>query len=314
MPHFRYFENYVNDTIPEPPTLYDDYKNRAEYAEEANMFIWKSNLIPAYGTYDLTKRRYMYFSRMSEEERKQYHAFYDPQNEIYHRMKNKGLLEGDMEKKYWYQRFIKDYLRIIDGLDDNIGRLLDYLDDNNMSENTVVIYCSDQSYFTGEHGWAEKRFMYEEALKMPLLMRWPGKIQPGTKITAMVQNIDYAPTLLDMAGIPIPEEMQGRSMNPLLTGTVSEDWRSSIYYHYYEHGGHGVPRHEGVRTERYKLIHYYTDNIWEFFDLEKDPKEMYSRYDDPSYEPEINRLKKELLDLREQYAVPDSVFSPPYMR
>jgi arylsulfatase A-like enzyme len=145
-------------------------------------------------------------------------------------------------------------------------------------------------------------------------MRWPGKIRPGTEITAMVQNIDYAPTLLDMAGITAPVEMQGESLIPLLDGKIPDDWRSSIYYHYYEHGGHGVPRHEGVRTSRFKLIHYYTDSLWEFFDLEKDPNEMVSIYNKPSYEDEINILKGELFRLRTQYQVPDSVFVPPFAR
>lgn len=314
MPEFQYLDHYRDDTIPEPDNLFDDYAHRARYAKEANMFIWKSNLIPPYGTYDLTANRYMYFARMTEDERKKYHAYYDPLNEEYQQLKNEGRLEGDLEKKYWYQRFIKDYLRIVDGLDKNIGRILDYIDLHNLSKNTVVIYCSDQSYFTGEHGWAEKRLMYEEALQMPLLIRWPGKIKPKTRITAMVQNIDYAPTLLDLAGLEIPEKMQGTSLVPLFGGMIPENWRKSIYYHYYEHGGHGVPRHEGVRNQRYKLINYYTDNVWEFFDLEKDPDEMFSVYNDPAYDENIQKMKEELLRLRVYYEVPDSVFVPPFMK
>jgi arylsulfatase A-like enzyme len=314
MPEFRFLEKYAEDTIPEPVTLHDNYKNRARYAREANMFIWKSNLLPPYNTYDLPGNRYLYLARMTEAERKAYHAHYDPLNIEYQTMKDKGLLEGECEKSYWYQRFIKDYLRVVDAIDENVGKILDFLEDNELEKNTVVIYCSDQSYFTGEHGWAEKRFMYEQALQMPLLMRWPGKINPGTRIMAMIQNIDYAPTLLEIAGLDVPVEMQGQSFINLLTGTVPENWRKSIYYHYYEHGGHGVPRHEGVRNERYKLINYYTDNVWEFFDLEKDPNEMTSLYNDPAYEGEIRSMKDELLHLRTQYEVPDSVFVPPYVK
>jgi arylsulfatase A-like enzyme len=314
MPEFRFLEKYVDDTIPEPETLYDDYENRARYAREANMFIWKSNLLPPYNTYDLTGNRYIYLARMTEEERKAYHAHYDPLNAEYQAMKDKGFLAGDQEKKYWYQRFMKDYLRVVDAIDENVGKLLNFLEEEKLEENTVVIYCSDQSYFTGEHGWAEKRLMYEEALKMPLLIRWPDKIQHGTRITAMVQNIDYAPTLLEIAGMETPASMQGQSFLPLLMGSPPNNWRNSIYYHYYEHGGHGVPRHEGVRNGRYKLINYYTDNVWEFFDLEEDPDEMFSRYHDPAYEDEIREMKNELLRLRELYDVPDSVFIPPYAR
>ncbi|MBR9997314.1 MAG: sulfatase [Cyclobacteriaceae bacterium] len=314
MPEFRFLENNSEDSIPEPETLYDDYEHRARYAREVNMFIWKSNLIPPYRTYDLSGNRYIYFARMTEEERKRYHAYYDPWNAEYEEMKAKGMLAGDMEKKYWYQRFIKDYLRVVDAIDENVGKLVDFLDAGELAENTIVIYCSDQSYFTGEHGWAEKMLMYEEALQMPLLMRWPGKIFPGTRIQGMVQNIDYAPTLLDIAGLEIPEEMQGRSFVPILDEVPPDDWRKSIYYHYYEHGGHGVPRHEGVRSQRYKLINYYTDNVWEFFDLEKDPDEMQSVYNDPYYEVEIRSMKEELLRLRSYYEIPDSVFVPPFVK
>lgn len=314
MPAFRFLDKYKNDSIPEPSNLFDDYENRAPYAANAKMPIWKSNLLPPHGIYDLSKRRYIYLNRMTGEERKRYHAHYDPINEAYEQLKANGQLEGDKETRYWYQRFIKDYLRVVDALDENIGKILNYLDERELAENTIVVYCSDQGYFTGQHGWAEKRFMYEEALEMPLMMRWPGKIEPKTRVQAMVQNIDYAPTFLEIAGISTPPEMQGRSFVPLLDGTVPDDWRESIYYHYYEHGGHGVPRHEGVRDDRYKLIHYYTDDVWEFFDLQKDPREMNSVYAEAAYQPEVERLKQELERLRTQYEVPDSVFVEPYMR
>src|SRR5699024_792245 len=176
------------------------------------------------------------------------------------------------------------------------------------------VYTSDQGYFTGEHGWSEKRFMYEESINMPLLMRWPGHIEEGLTIESLVQNIDFAPTLLDVTGSAIPGEMQGQSFAPLLDEEGSGDWRQSIYYHYYDHGIHGVPRHDGVRTDRYKLIHFYTDDVWEFYDLQEDPREVENRYGDKKYEETINALKKELDRLRESYEVPPEHFQPPYVK
>ena len=174
----------------------------------------------------------------------------------------------------------------------------------NLTDNTIVIYSSDQGYYTGEHGWAEKRWMYEESLRMPLVMRWPGRIKPGTRIDGMVQNIDYAPTFIEIAGATVPAAMQGKSLLPLLTGKTPDRWRQSIYYHYYDHGAHNVPRHEGVRTGRYKLIHYYTDGQWELFDLEKDPNELTSKYNDPAYADVQSKLNLELATLRKQYKLP----------
>src|SRR5699024_8274092 len=246
---------YVNDTIPEPETLFDDYDTRAPYAEKANIKIHYRPL-PLLEEHDPEGN--IYYARMTPEQLKKWHSYKDPETKEYPAMRAKGLLKGKDRERFKYQKFIKDYIRLIDGLDENVGRLLDWLDKHpDIRDNTLVVYTSDQGYFTGEHGWAEKRFMYEESINMPLLMRWPGHIKEGLTIESMVQNIDFAPTLLDIAGSTIPGVMQGRSFAPLLDEGGSSDWRQSIYYHYYDHGIHGVPRHDGVRTERYKLIHFY---------------------------------------------------------
>lgn len=311
MPHFRYLDKYKNDTIPEPETLFDDYSTRERYASEANMNM---NYRPAPLLEDHDPSSNIYFDRMSEEQFEKWHSFKDPIAKEFRELKEKGLLEGKALKKYKYQQFIKDYLRVVDGIDDNVGKILKWLDENDqLKENTVIVYASDQSYFTGEHGWAEKRFMYEEAMKMPFLIRWPGHIKAGSRMNEMIQNIDYAPTFLDIAGIEIPEGVQGRSFKPVLEGKTPDDWRESVYYHYYDHGKHNVPRHEGVRTERYKLIYFYTDGDFEFYDLEADPNEVNNVYDHPEYQDAIYELKQELESQRTFYDVPDFVFSEPYV-
>jgi arylsulfatase A-like enzyme len=187
-------------------------------------------------------------------------------------------------------------------MDDNVGRVLDYLKKNNMEKDTMVIYSSDQGFYNGEHGWYDKRWMYEESLRMPFVARWPGRIEAGTRIGHMIQNIDYAPTFLDAAGISIPEDIQGESLLPLMEGSDPGNWRDSIYYHYYEFPAvHMVAKHYGVRTERYKLIHYYETGEWELFDLEIDPRELRSVYDDPGYQAIQDELTTELIRLRTLY-------------
>lgn len=312
MPEFRFLDRYKNDSIPEPETLFDDYDTRARYAEKANMKI-HYNPLPPLEEHDPSNN--IYYDRMTEEQLKKWHSFQDPESEEYRQMKEKEQLEGKDFLRFAYQKFIKDYLRLIDGVDENVGRLLDWLDEHpDIRNNTVVVFTSDQGFFTGEHGWAEKRFMYEESIRMPLLMRWPGHIEAGSKIKEQVQNIDFAPTFLDMTGNQIPDEMQGRSFAPLLKGTVPNDWRQSIYYHYYDHGLHGVPRHDGVRTDRYKLIHFYTEDVWEFYDLKRNPHEVHNNYGDEKYEEKINELKDELNRLRNFYEVPSDHFESPYVK
>lgn len=312
MPELRFMSRYINDTIPEPETLFDDFKSRSHYATDVNFHINQYKPRQRYGEYDPLKN--LYTARMTAEQLKAYHSFIDPQNEEFHRMVEAGELEGNKMKKYAYQRFIKDYIRVIDGVDENVGRILSWLDKNEqLKENTVVIYSSDQSYFTGEHGYAEKRLMYEEAMKMPFLIRYPKKIKPGSRPNALIQNIDYGPTFLDLAGIEVPEEMQGKSMKPLLYGKNKEDWRRAVYYHYYDHGRHKVGRHEGIRTHRYKLIHFYTDDTWEMYDLQSDPDEINNLYGNPFYNAEIEKLKTVLESLKKEYDVPEWVYQAPYV-
>jgi arylsulfatase A-like enzyme len=186
------------------------------------------------------------------------------------------------------------------------------LDESGLAKNTVVIYSSDQGFYLGDHGWYDKRWMYEESLRMPFIVRWPEVIKPSSENTQLVQNLDFAQTLLDIAGVESPSDMQGRSLLPLLRGEEPDDWRKSIYYHYYEHPGpHGVQRHYGVRTDRHKLIYYYTIDEWELFDLEQDPDELRSVYDNPQYAEVVKQLKAELGRLREQYAVAEFNEPPP---
>lgn len=309
MPEYRFLGRYKNDTIPEPETLFDDYSTRESYAAQANMGIHYQSL-PPLEEHDPSEN--IYYDRMTEEQLIKWHSYKDLESERYRELEEEN---GRALRKFEYQMFIKDYLRLIDGVDENVGRLLDWLDEHPaIHENTLVVFTSDQGFFTGEHGWAEKRFMYEESLNMPLLMRWPGHIDAGSMIEPMVQNIDFAPTFLDVVGIDVPEEMQGRSFKPLLKGERPDDWRQSMYYHYYDHGLHGVPRHDGVRTNRYKLIHFYTDDAWEFYDLEKDSHEVNNEYGNPEYEENIGKLKAELERLRNYYEVPADHFQPPYVK
>ena len=205
--------------------------------------------------------------------------------------------------------YIKDYLRCIASVDENVGRVLDYLDESGLADNTVVVYTSDQGFYLGEHGWFDKRFMYEESLKMPLIVRYPKKC-PGAVVNKdIVLNLDFAPTFLDYAGADIPEGMQGSSLKPVLSGKTPAGWRKSMYYHYYEYPGwHMVKRHYGIRTKKYKLIHFYYDNdSWELYDLQKDPNELNNVYNDSSYKDTVKELKAELVKLREKYGDSDEL-------
>ncbi|MCL5065806.1 MAG: sulfatase [Firmicutes bacterium] len=222
-------------------------------------------------------------------------------------------LSPEAEKAWKYQRYIKDYLRCVASIDDNVGRILDYLDANGLTENTMVIYTSDQGFFLGDHGWFDKRFMYEESLRMPFLVRYPKEIAPGSRCSAMALNVDFAPTFLDLAGVAIPETFQGRSLRPLLQGTIPTDWQTAMYYRYWMHldSIHRVWAHYGVRTERYKLIYYYgealgstgsedrsTPKTWELFDLHDDPQELHNLYGDPTYQHIVTELKTQLSTLQ----------------
>lgn len=301
---------YDDMDIPEPATLFDDYSNRSEFLEENEMMIAK-HLMYEYDLKisdseekDALGRAFKNpeLKRMTEAQRAAWDAAYNPKNETF----LEANLTGDDLTRWKYQRYIKDYLRSVASVDDNIGRLLDYLEEAGLAENTLVIYSSDQGFYLGEHGWYDKRWMYEESLAMPFVARWPKVIKSGTRVENLIQNIDFGPTFLDVAGVDVPTDMHGESLMPLLKGLNPESWRNSIYYHYYEEGEHNVPKHEGVRTDKYKLIHFYGKDTWEMFDLEKDPQEMVSVYDETEYIEVQEGLKQELLRLREEYGVPEN--------
>jgi arylsulfatase A-like enzyme len=271
-PDARHADLFENEDRPVPETFFDDYTGRSPAAAEATMRIGR----------DMTKTDLK-------------------------RTPPPGLSERD--RALWnYQRYIKDYLRCVASVDDNVGRVLEFLDREGLAKNTVVIYTSDQGFFLGEHGWYDKRFMYEESLRMPLLVRWPASIKPGAVNEKMVLNIDFAPTLLELAGVKPPAEMQGRSFKPLLEGQPApDDWRTSMYYRYYHYPAHHrVQPHYGVRTERHKLIYFPLTKFWELFDLEKDPGEMRNVYADEQYADIVRRLKEELTRLRTHYGDDDS--------
>ena len=210
--------------------------------------------------------------------------------------------------RWKYQRYMHDYLGCIASVDESVGRLLDYLKEAGLAENTIVVYSSDQGFYLGEHGWFDKRWIFEESLRTPLLVRWPGVTKPGSVNKDMVSNLDFAETFLEAAGVPVPAEMQGRSLVPLLKGKTPADWRKSFYYHYYEYPGpHHVRPHYGVVTDRYKLVHFYEPDVdyWELFDLQKDPHEMKSVYDAKEYAETRRELEQELKNLRTKLKVPD---------
>ena len=216
--------------------------------------------------------------------------------------RNKAFLndkpDGRALTQWKYQEYTKDYLRCVKAVDDSVGQLVEYLKQEGLESNTVVIYSSDQGYFSGEHGWYDKRMIYEESISMPLIVRWPGAVKPGTRVSQLVQNIDYAPTFADLAGVKVPADVQGRSLVPLLRGEPVADWRRAVFYRAPEAPN---PKHYGLRTERYTLAHYYETDEWELFDLEKDPQQLRSVYADPAYAATRDELKAELQRLRAAY-------------
>jgi arylsulfatase A-like enzyme len=278
---------YEDVDIAEPDSLFDEYRNRSQAIKRAKQKIGMEETVFLHGT--------------------QGDQFDTVRQKIAH-------LAPKERKKLSYQYFIKAYLRCVASIDENIGRVLSYLDESGLKDNTIVIYTSDQGFFLGEHGLFDKRFMYEGSLRMPLIVRYPKEIRPGSVSDDIVLNVDFAETFLHYAGAPIPEDMQGRSLRPLFKGNTPEDWRSSMYYRYWMHGAHfNVAAHFGVRTKRYKLIYYYglplnakgakkkpTPPEWELFDLQKDPSEMNNVYSDPAYRAVVKELKTELIRLRRE--------------
>ncbi|MGB0422041.1 MAG: sulfatase/phosphatase domain-containing protein, partial [Limisphaerales bacterium] len=250
------------------------------------------------------------YRRMDPEQKATWDAYYEPQNQAFIQKMKDGELSEKEITQWKYQRYMHDYLGSVQAVDDSVGRILDYLDQNQLSENTIVIYSSDQGFYLGEHGWYDKRWMFEESLKMPFLVRWPGKIKPGTRSQALIQNIDYGPTFLDIAGADIPEAMQGRSLKPLFEngGGRTPDWRDAIYYAYYENAAvHAVPIHDGIRTARHKLMYFPRNGEWNLFDLITDPHEMKSVHQETAYAPIMKALQQRYQDMKGFYEVNSAI-------
>lgn len=281
-------------TLPEPATLFDNWADNASPARNQEMTI--ANHL---SEHDLKLAPQ---ARFTDEQQAVWDGAYDPKNAEF----RAAGLTGDDLVRWKYQRYAKDYLRCVQSVDDSVGRILDELEAQGLADNTIVVYTSDQGWYLGEHGWYDKRWAYEESMRTPLLVRWPGRVEPGSVSTDLVQNLDFAPTFLDAAGAAIPGEMQGESLVEVLRGDTPEDWRQSVYYHYYEHPGvHNVARHEAVRTHTHKLISFYETGEWELYDLVADPDELTNIYARPGTEEITERLKAELQYLRAKYAVTD---------
>ncbi|TBW28284.1 sulfatase [Gramella sp. KN1008] len=310
LPAERHYREFTKKEFPLPETLFDNYENRGIAAKTAEMNILDHMLL----SYDnkikketidelgISERRLIdRTKRMTPEQKASWEAIYGPIDiefaKTYPTMNDSTLM-------VWkYQRYMQDYLGTIAGVDENVGRVLDYLKENDLDQNTIVVYTSDQGFYLGEHGWFDKRFMYNESFKTPLLIKWPNKITPGTTEDEMVQNLDFAQTFLEVAGVAAPEDMQGKSLVPLLKGEKEKWDRDAVYYHYYEYPGeHAVKRHYGIATREYKLIHFYHDrDYWELYDREKDEHELNNVYNEPEYQDVVKELKQKLTELRKKY-------------
>lgn len=311
LPGPNHLLDYRDRDLPEPPSLFYNYSGLESPAHEQDMEIgttmgwgWdlKVPLDPESGETVDGWKRLVKRNRLTDQQLEKIKEAYRQDNEELYQ--NYSEMSEKERLRWRYQRYVKDYLRVIRGLDDGVGRVMDYLRRENMLDNTVVIYAGDQGFFMGENGWFDKRWIYEESMRMPLIVHWPDGVDAQSVNKKLVQNLDLAPTILDIAGADIPEQMQGRSLVPLLQKKDS-DWRDAVYYHYYEGppAVHKVAKHHGVRTDRYTLAHYYHKNEWELFDLKKDPEQLESVYGDQEYADVQERLKAKLKELIEQYEV-----------
>lgn len=312
----RHYREFTKRTFPEPPTLFDDYEGRGAAAREAEMNIlthqnWSgdSKLRPEVldelgiepsSEWDKRPMTNLY-KRLTPKQLISWNEVYDPITEDFKKKYPSMSTEDQMRWKY--QRYMQDYLGCIAAVDESVGTLLDYLDETGLDENTIVVYTSDQGFYLGEHGWFDKRFIYDESFKTPLLVRWPGVTQAGSVNNEMVQNLDFAQTFLDAAGIEAPNDMQGESFVPLLKGDDDQWTREAVYYHYYEYPSvHMVKRHYGIVTTEYKLAHFYYDvDEWELYDRKKDPMEMQNEYNNPEYADVVADLTQQLADMRVKY-------------
>ncbi len=295
-PALRHLDSDKDRVYDEPATLFDDYSGRGIGARDQDMTIEKT----------MTDRdtKLVAPPALNEEQRKVWDAYYEPRNAKF----RAANLQGKDLVRWKYQRYMHDYLATVRAVDESVGRVLDFLEKEGLADNTIVVYASDQGFYLGEHGWFDKRWIYEESVRTPFLVKWPGVTKPGTVNKDLVSNLDFGETFLDAAGVAVPAEMQGRSLVPILRGQTPADWRKSFYYHYYEWPvPHRVRPHYGVITDRYKLVHFYgtSDDYWELFDREKDPQEMKSVFSDPAYAKTKTELEKELARLRKELKVPD---------
>jgi len=316
LPDERHFREYTKKTFPEPATLFDDYEGRGSAAREAEMNLlthmnWAGdskirpdvmNELGIEPTTDWDTVAYnRSLGRMTPDQLKAWNEVYDPINEEfkknYPNMTKKDLMS------WRYQRYMQDYLGSIAAVDEGVGEVLDFLEESGLAENTIVVYTSDQGFYLGEHGWFDKRFIYDESFKTPLLVKWPGVVEEGVVCNEMVQNLDFAQTFLDAAGIEAPSDMQGESLVSLLKGDKDKWTRDAVYYHYYEYPSvHMVKRHYGIVTTEYKLAHFYFDvDEWELYDRKKDPMELKNVYDDPAYAEIVSELHQKLDDMRVKY-------------
>ena len=304
----NYLNEFADKEFPEPTTLFDDFATRSAAARDAQMRIKDDLSIdgPDLKAWDHDRpngARDWFYNKLSVEQQRNWLAAYERKNQKAYQ----ATLTGKSLVKWKYQRLLQDYLACVSGMDAGIGRILDYLEAAELSENTIVVYSSDQGFFLGEHGWFDKRFMYEPSLRTPLVIRWPKVSKAKSVVEQIVSNVDFAPTFLDVAGIDPPDEMQGASLVPFLRAKVPQAWRRSFYYHYYEGvaGGHGVAAHEGVTTGTEKLIHFYTSDEWELYDLNSDPHEVQNRFGDPAFSDLRARLLQALIDQKKALEVPD---------
>lgn len=311
VPAERHYHTYEHTTFPVPETYFDNYEGRYA-AQLQEMNIYKD----MYEGHDLKMVKgldsdsllfdpwpHAFLQTMEPEEQRRFlDAYRDRNNDFYSKPRS------EKEIAEWkYQRYMQDYMGVVASVDESVGELLDYLRRTGLDKNTIVVYTSDQGFYLGEHGWFDKRWMYEESFCMPMVMKWPGHIKPGTVVDGLTQNIDFAPTFLNMCGINVPSDMQGISFKEMVEKAKKpKNWRKSLYYHYYEFPGfHSVRAHYGVKMERYKLMHFYVDDKWELFDIKEDPNELHNLYGEKGTEKITQKLKKELVRLQKEYNVPE---------
>ncbi|MBP7505658.1 MAG: sulfatase [Prolixibacteraceae bacterium] len=322
IPAERHYRAFTQRTFPEPATLFDDYAGRGTAAHTAEMNLLRHMTVsadnkvypdvarelgikePSNWGYNVFNSKY---SRMDSTQKAHWDEVYGPISEEFAR--TYPAMDDSAFMRWKYQRYMQDYLACIAAVDENIGRVLDYLDEAGLLENTIVVYTSDQGFYLGEHGWFDKRFIYDESFKTPLVIRWPAKITAGSRSEEMVQNLDFAQTFLEAAGVPAPADMQGESLMPLLTGHPEKWNREAVYYHYYEYPSvHMVKRHYGIVTREFKLAHFYYDvDEWELYDREKDPMELHNVYADPAYAEVVADLKVKLEEIRRKYKDSDEL-------